>query len=63
MYGVDRQLGSLVAGKLADVVVWDGDPFALSSYPVAVLISGERMSETIRQTALRDKYMRMHKLK
>ncbi|MES2321962.1 MAG: amidohydrolase family protein [Pseudomonadota bacterium] len=63
LYGVDKQLGSLAAGKMADVVIWDGDPFELSSYPVAVFIAGERMSDTNRQTALRDKYMRMHKLK
>ena len=63
VYGVDKQLGSLVAGKLADVVVWDGDPFEVTSYPSAVFIAGERMPTTTRQSALADKYMRMHKLR
>ena len=63
MYGVDKQLGSLAAGKLADVVVWDGDPFEMTSYPSAVFIAGERMPTATRQSALRDKYMRMHQLK
>lgn len=63
MYGVDGQLGSLTAGKLADVVLWDGDPFELASYPGAVFIGGERMGDDTRQSALRDKYMRLHRLK
>lgn len=63
LYGVDAQLGSLAAGKLADVVLWDGDPFELASYPSAVFIGGERMADGTRQIALRDKYMRMHRLK
>ncbi|UUZ56350.1 amidohydrolase family protein [Massilia sp. H-1] len=63
MYGVDGQLGSLAAGKLADVVLWDGDPFELASYPGAVFIGGERMGDDTRQSALRDKYMRLHRLK
>src|SRR5471032_1262819 len=63
IYGVDKQLGSLVAGKLADVVIWDGDPFELSSYPSAVFIGGERMSTTTRQTELRDRYMKVLQLR
>lgn len=63
LYGVDRQLGSLAAGKLADVVLWDGDPFEVTSYPSAVFIAGERMPAVTRQIQLRDKYMRMHGLK
>lgn len=63
VYGVDKDLGSLSAGKLADVVMWDGDPFELASHPEAVFISGARMETATRQSALRDKYMRMHRLK
>jgi len=63
IYGVDKQLGSLTAGKLADVVLWDGDPFEMSSHPSAVFIAGARMPTLTRQSALRDKYMRMHGLK
>lgn len=63
VYGVDKQLGSLAVGKQADVVLWDGDPFELSSYPAAVYISGERMPATNRQTELRDRYMQVHHLR
>lgn len=63
IYGLDKQLGSLTAGKLADVVLWDGDPFEASSAPSAVFIGGERMSATNRQTELRDRYMQVLKLR
>jgi imidazolonepropionase-like amidohydrolase len=56
MYGIDRQLGSLEAGKTADIVVWDGDPLEVTSRPVAVFIEGRAMSMENRQTKLRDRY-------
>lgn len=58
MYGVDKQVGSLAVGKQADVVVWDGDPFELNSFPNAVYIAGEKMPQQSRQSALRDKYLK-----
>lgn len=63
MYGLGEQLGSLAVGKIADVVIWNGDPFELVSYPNAVFINGERMPTTTRQTELRDRYMKQLKLK
>lgn len=56
IYGVSDRLGSLEAGKNADVVVWDGDPFELSTYPATVIINGKPASLDNRQTALRDRY-------
>ena len=47
----------LESGDAADLVVWDGDPLELRSYPVAVFIGGEQMPMTSRQTALRDRYL------
>ncbi len=49
-------MGSLAAGKRADVVVWDGDPLELASAPVAVLIGGQQVPLVSRQTKLRDRY-------
>lgn len=49
-------LGTLEAGKRADVVVWDGDPFDVISAPTAVLIDGVAQPMTSRQTQLRDRY-------
>ena len=50
-------LGTLEAGKRADVVIWDGDPLELASAPVAVMIDGRQVPLTSRQTKLRDRYM------
>lgn len=50
-------VGTLEAGKRADVVIWDGDPLELASAPVAVMIDGRQVSMTSRQTKLRDRYM------
>lgn len=63
LFGVDQQVGSLAEGKQADVVLWDGDPFELSTYPAAVFIDGARMPDQNRQTRLRDKYMKLLQLK
>ncbi|HXI87298.1 MAG TPA: amidohydrolase family protein, partial [Parvularculaceae bacterium] len=56
MFGLGQTLGSLEAGKAADVVIWDGDPLELSTRPVAVFIDGRQMSMENRQTKLRDRY-------
>lgn len=56
MYGVSDRLGSLEIGKVADVVVWDGDPLETSTRPIAVLIDGRVASLKNRQTMLRDRY-------
>ena len=56
IWSLDQQLGSLTAGKLADIVIWDGDPLELSSRPVAIFINGEQMSLDNRQSKLADRY-------
>ncbi len=52
-------LGTLEAGKRADVVLWDGDPLELSSAPLAVFIDGKSVPMTSRQTQLRDRYLQL----
>jgi imidazolonepropionase-like amidohydrolase len=49
-------LGTLAAGKRADVVVWDGDPLELASAPMAVFIDGKPVTLVSRQTKLADRY-------
>jgi imidazolonepropionase-like amidohydrolase len=56
--GVGDRLGSLKAGKAADVVVWDGDPLELSSAPTTVIIDGVEQPLDNRQNRLRDRYAR-----
>ena len=40
--GVDDRIGSIKAGKDADIVVYNGHPFHYMTKPVAVFISGEQ---------------------
>lgn len=39
--GVDDILGTLAPGKWASFVCWNGDPFSMESYPVAVYAEGQ----------------------
>ena len=39
--GVDDRLGTLEKGKWASFVCWNGDPFDLAHYPLAVYAEGQ----------------------
>jgi imidazolonepropionase-like amidohydrolase len=41
--GIDKMTGSLKAGKMADVVLWNGNPFSVYSRPAKVWIDGALM--------------------
>lgn len=56
IWGIDASYGTLEAGKDADVVIWDGDPLELTSYPTQVFIRGVEIPMRSRQTDLRDRY-------
>ncbi|WND01425.1 amidohydrolase family protein [Temperatibacter marinus] len=56
VYGISDRYGTLSAGMDADVVVWNGDPLEVMTSPDAILIRGEQVSLTSRQTKLRDRY-------
>ena len=56
IFGLE-DLGKLEPGKVADIVLWDGDPLEVMSAPAAIYIDGEEQSLTSRQTELRDRYL------
>jgi imidazolonepropionase-like amidohydrolase len=56
LWGIADRYGTLEPGKDADVVVWDGDPLEVTSFPEAVFIRGVQMPEDSRQLELRDRY-------
>ena len=56
VWGVADRLGSLEVGKDADVVVWSGDPFELTTAAERVFIAGREMSKDTRQRQLLEKY-------
>ncbi|MCB9566645.1 MAG: amidohydrolase family protein [Myxococcales bacterium] len=55
-YGVDADYGSVAAGKVANLVVWGGDPFELANFPEQVYVRGEAIPMVSRQTLLRERY-------
>ena len=52
--------GSLAVGKRADVVLWSGDPFELSTTAERVWIEGNEMPITNRQQQLAERYKDAH---
>ena len=58
IWGVADQLGSLDAGKTANVVVADGDPLDVKTDVKRVFIAGREIPMESRQTHLRDQYMK-----
>jgi imidazolonepropionase-like amidohydrolase len=56
VFGVGDRYGSLDAGKVANVVVWSGDPFELSTGVEHVYVRGREMPLTSRQRELFERY-------
>jgi imidazolonepropionase-like amidohydrolase len=54
--GMGARYGTLAPGKVANLVVWSGDPLELSTHALVVLIRGRRVSLESRQSALLAKY-------
>ena len=55
-FGAEATMGTLAAGRRADIVVWSGDPLEFSTRPEHVFIGGEEMPLTSRQTELLERY-------
>ena len=56
LFGVADRVGSLTPGKMADVVVWSGDPFEFRTQPERVYIAGRLVTEQSRQDMLEQRY-------
>ena len=54
--GMGSEFGSLLPGRHADVVIWDGDPLEVSSGVEAVFIDGVQQSLSNHMSKLRDRY-------
>lgn len=56
VWGLGESMGSLEKGKVADLVVWSGDPFELSSSAEHIFIGGREIPEDSRHEQLFDRY-------
>lgn len=59
IFGVADRYGALAPGKVANVVVWSGDPFDFSTAVEHVLIRGREIPLTSRQTELFERYKKL----
>lgn len=57
IFGLAEHTGSIEPGKSADIVLWDGDPLEVTSFPDQAWIGGEEVPMRTRHTELRDRYM------
>jgi imidazolonepropionase-like amidohydrolase len=55
--GVAGQVGSIAAGRDANVVIWSGDPFEFSSVAEQVFVRGRTFTDLSRQQQLIDRYL------
>lgn len=55
-FGVADRMGSLEPGRIADVVVWSGDPLDFGSVAENVIIGGREVPLASRMTELRERY-------
>ena len=55
-FGLDARYGSVEPGRVANLALWSGDPFELSTRCEALIVRGRRAPLESRQTALFQKY-------
>lgn len=56
-FGVSEAIGTIAAGKDANVVVWDGDPFEFATRAEHVFVRGREVQGPSRQDLLTERYL------
>ncbi len=59
IFGVADRVGSLAAGRVANVVVWSGDPFEFTTHAEHVWVRGVERNEKTRQDLLTERYLNL----
>jgi amidohydrolase family protein len=57
IFGLGAERGRIEKGKIADLVLWSGDPLEVTSIADQVWIAGNAVNMRSRQTELRDRYL------
>lgn len=57
IFGMGKRLGSIDEGKIADLIVTDGDPLETTTHVTQVFIDGKPVSLETRQKQLYEKYL------
>jgi imidazolonepropionase-like amidohydrolase len=60
IFGVSDKQGTIKKGQPANLVLWSGDPLEVTTFADRVIINGEDVPMTSRQTELRDRYLPEH---
>jgi imidazolonepropionase-like amidohydrolase len=59
VFGVDDRYGTIAPGRVANLVVWTGDPFELTTWARNVFVRGREVPMRSRQTLLFERYRRI----
>ena len=59
IFGLDKKTGTIENGKLADLVLWSGDPFENHTLAEQVWIAGKPQSLETRQKSLAKRYLKI----
>ena len=57
IFGIGAERGRIEKGKVADLVLWSGDPLEVTTVAEQVWIAGNPVTMRSRQTELRDRYL------
>lgn len=57
IFGLGADRGRIARGRVADVVLWSGDPLEISTFAEQVWIAGKAVEMRSRQSELRDRYL------
>ena len=56
VFGAADDIGSIAAGKVANLVVWSGDPFEFTTDAEHVFVKGQEVQGPSRQDRLAERY-------